>query len=147
MQSESQVANLSSAALGVVGAGSAGSASGSKGQVAPQSPTTSGVVGDGSTGTTTRGQVAHHSPPTSGVEGDGSTGSESFGVFQPHEVVIDGFGEYSPIPRSNPKPMTTNSGGRLVVDSGAIDEPNSLYADRRIFFKLSKDKYEGMLNS
>lgn len=147
MQSGGQVADLPPAASGVAGAGSMGSASGSKSQVAPQSPTTSGVVGDGSTGATTGGHVVHHSPPTSGVEGDGSTDSESFGAFLPHEVVIDGFGDLRPIPRFNPKPMRLNSQRTLVQDREAIDEPNSLFVDRRTFFKLSKDSYESMLNS
>lgn len=147
MQSEGQVASLPFAASSVAGAGSTGSASGSKSQVVPPSPTTSGVVEDGSTDTASGGQVAHHSPPTSGVEGGGSTGSESFRALDPLDVMIDGFGSFVPVPRAILKPMMANPRGQLLVDRRARGEPPSPYADRRTFFDLSKRTYDGMLIS
>lgn len=147
MQSQSQVASLPSAALSVAGAGSTGSASGHKSQVVPPSLTTSGVVGDGSTGMTSEGQVARHPPPASDVEGGGGTGPENFKALDPWDLMIDGLGSLIPVPRGDPQPMIVDSRQRLVVDTQAVREPPSPYADRRTFFDLSKYTYDGMLNS
>ncbi|KAF9512248.1 hypothetical protein BS47DRAFT_1394380 [Hydnum rufescens UP504] len=112
MQSQSHVANLSSAA--------------------------SGVVEDRSTGSECD-QVVDHSPSASGVVGDGSTGPEKLVGMRAEQIHIDGFSQGLFI-RDWERPMKVDPRFNLIPC--ADFESPSVYANESIFTEHSWTTYE-----
>ncbi|KAF9508698.1 hypothetical protein BS47DRAFT_1397602 [Hydnum rufescens UP504] len=112
MQSQSHIANLSSAA--------------------------SGVVEDRSTGSECD-QVVDHSPSASGVVGDGSTGPEKLVGMRAEQIHIDGFSQGLFI-RDWERPMKVDPRFNLIPC--ADFESPSVYANESIFTEHSRTTYE-----
>ncbi|KAF9518572.1 hypothetical protein BS47DRAFT_1388981 [Hydnum rufescens UP504] len=112
MQSQSHVANLSSAA--------------------------SGMVEDRSTGSECD-QVVDHSPSASGVVGDGSTGPEKLVGMHAEQIHIDGFSQGLFI-RDWERPMKVDPRFNLIPCANF--ESPSVYANESIFTEHSWTTYE-----
>lgn len=98
------------------------------------------MVGGSSTGLEHSDQVVDHSPSTSGVVGDGSTGPKSFVALDVEDIHIDGFSTRS-IARDVVLPMTMNHSLRLYPTGGTGS--TSVYAGESTFKEHSRHTYEG----